>query len=141
MATVVFHSSGVCPCEFVMLDKLWQAEQVSVMRSLASPSGNWTAARSCICSCPRAGKAKNKELAIMQVKSDFMDIAPPARCDHLYLRRRIPSVRYKKFRCGWPEFPSCPQLHIDRTTGSFGRLIQNQISRGPEFNSEEIWNM
>src|SRR5271169_3082904 len=68
-----------------MLDRLWHAEQVSEMSSLASPSGNWTAARSCICSCPLAGRTKNREPANVQIKSDLMDIIPPSSFTHSIL--------------------------------------------------------
>ena len=35
MATVVFHSSGVCPPEFVMFPRLWQTEQaVSIVANV-----------------------------------------------------------------------------------------------------------
>src|SRR5579864_2525237 len=79
-----------------MLDRLWHEEQVSAMRSLASPSGNWAAARSCICSCPLAGRTKSREPAIVKIKSDLMDIVPPSGCTHHYLRRRNLASRYKK---------------------------------------------
>ena len=61
-----------------MLDKLWQTEQAFSIVSLASPAGNWAAARSCICSCPLAGRTKNREPAMVQIKSDLMDIVPPS---------------------------------------------------------------
>src|ERR1700674_3983028 len=111
IATVVFHSSGECPWEFVILDRLWHAEQVSAMRSLASPSGNWTAARSCVCSCPLAGTTKSREPAIVQIKSDLMDIVPPSGCTHHYLRRRNRTSRYTKIHCGGPGLPYCLQPH------------------------------
>src|SRR5271169_5995404 len=96
MATVVFHSSGVCPCELVMLVKLWHAEQAPEISSLASPSGNWTSARSPICTCPRAGNATRTDPAIAQIKKDLSDITPPVCCSLHLLRGKVPPSRYKK---------------------------------------------
>ena len=140
MATVVFHSSGVCPCEFVMLVKLWHAEQASVTSCLASPSGNWTAARSCICSCPRAGKAKSREPAMVQIKSDLMDIVPPSSFPHTYLRRRIPPLRYKKLS-SWrgQGSPSGPQHHAHSTTNPIGAQTKPNCERNQRSREREFW--
>src|SRR5579864_1671148 len=124
-----------------MLDRLWHAEQVSEMRSLASPSGNWTAARSCICSCPLAGRTKNKEPAIVQIKSDLMDIVPPSSFAYPYLRRRILPLRYKKNLTVVGDCHSTldtghtvlPTLWAAQIKPNCKRI---QVSRGREFRSQ-----
>src|SRR5579863_6198794 len=83
-----------------MLVRLWHAEQASEIKSLASPSGSCTAARSCICSCARPGRVQDRNTATTQIQNDRSDIAPPASGNNPYLRRRNASRRYKIFRAG-----------------------------------------